>query len=638
LQQGEDIGDEDDLVGRLLDDRFEIRDVLDRGGMGTVYLAWDVVRERRVVVKVPLARLMAEPSARQRFLREIRDLTRHEHPSILQIETAGEHEGLPFAVLQHLGGGSLRERIEAQAGRQTPTQILEWLPAIAGALDFLHRKGLLHRDIKPTNILFDEEGRPILSDFGIATAIGAADPNAPTEELDRDLTVVGSFVGSPAYAPPEAIDRILTPAYDQYSLATCVFLALTGELPFSGTTNEALLVAKERGEPRTIDPASLAAPLGRAAEQAIRRALSRRPEDRFESCAAFARAFAEGMDSGRDGALAKTTGLRRTALPVALAGVFMAIAGLAIFSLGERGVGVDESSAIRVEDDDRSETRVETDDPREHPAEIDESRNIEVGVDEEHAPITILASGPLEVRLGSTPAEIEQVIATCQRFAPDDPSCEREAFADERARQALLNPYAIDRREVTNAEFEAFVGATGYGTTAEGRGYSQDLTRCRGCTWRTPRPGRAASAHPRDPVVHVSWSDARAYCTWRGARLPTEDEWEYAARGNRGRAYPWGDAWEPTRLRDTIAAGLGLEPAGSHPGGATPDGVEDLAGSVAEWTSTRSEPGSERIVKGGSWMDRVPSDFRSARRAKAAPDHASIAIGLRCAYSLEPST
>ena len=202
---------DDSLVGQLLDDRYEIRKSLDRGGMGTVYLAWDRTLERQVVVKIPHASLMADRTFRERFLQEIRDLSTHEHPAILSIVDSGSHEGshgdVPYAVVQYLRGGNLRERITQQGGQQSREEILEWLPTIAGALDTVHRNGSLHRDVKPANILFDGEGHAVLSDFGIATAIGAADPDAPTQEVRRELTVVGTFVGSPAYAPPEAIDR-----------------------------------------------------------------------------------------------------------------------------------------------------------------------------------------------------------------------------------------------------------------------------------------------------------------------------------------------------------------------------------------------------------------------------------------------
>ena len=243
----------------VLDGRYEIRKSLDRGGMGTVYLAWDRTLERQVVVKIPHASLMADRTFRERFLQEIRDLSTHEHPAILSIvdsgsPPAGPHGDVPYAVVQYLRGGNLRERIAKQGGQQTREEILEWLPTMAGALDTVHRNGSLHRDVKPANILFDAQGNAILSDFGIATAIGAADPDAPTQEVRRELTVVGTFVGSPAYAPPEAIDRILTPSYDQYSLATVVYLAVTGELPFKGNTNEAILIAKEKGAPPAIDP------------------------------------------------------------------------------------------------------------------------------------------------------------------------------------------------------------------------------------------------------------------------------------------------------------------------------------------------------------------------------------------------
>ena len=572
--------DEDRLVGQLLDDRYEIKKFLDRGGMGTVYLAWDSKLERQVVVKIPHARLMADRTFRQRFLQEIRDLANHEHPAILRIEGSGSHGDLPYAVVQYLRGGNLRERIAKQGGQQTPEEILEWLPTIADALDTIHKNGCLHRDVKPANILFDERGNAVLSDFGIATAIGAADPDAPTQELRQELTVVGSFVGSPAYAPPEAIDRILTPAYDQYSLATVVYFAVAGGLPFSGPTNEAVLIAKERNPAPKFDRKRLKAPLSRAAEAAIMKALSRQPEDRFESCMEFSKAFSETT-------VATGPGLPWSKLATAAAGL-----GAALLA----SMQVDWTAMLDTDSD---------------------------------AP-----SAPITAQLGSTPEEIDRAIFLCQRGGGLDRECAREVFADERLRTVTLAPFAIDRNEVTNAAFRRFADETRYTTTAEERGYSWDTTRCRRCNWQAPRPNRNASDHPDDPVVHVSWTDARAYCEWAGSRLPSEDEWEYVARGAKRRSFPWGDEWDHGRIRETNANRIGLEPVGSHPEGATPEGILDLAGSVWEWTSTASGTGERRIVKGGSWMDRIPAYFRSAAFSDDAPDYSSISLGFRCARNV----
>jgi formylglycine-generating enzyme required for sulfatase activity len=582
LDETSDSENEDLLVGQLLDDRYEIKKSLDSGGMGTVYLAWDSKLERLVVVKIPHARLMTDRTFRQRFLQEIRDLANHEHPAILRIEGSGSHGDVPYAVVQYLRGGNLRERITRQGGQQTPAEILEWLPTIADALDTVHKNGSLHRDVKPANILFDERGNAVLSDFGIATAIGAADPDAPTQEVRRELTVVGTFVGSPAYAPPEAIDRILTPAYDQYSLATVVYLAIAGELPFSGKTNEAILIAKEKGSPPKLDRKRLKAPLSRSAEKAIMKALSRQPENRFESCTDFANAFAE------TGAVAR---------PSPAWGAFAAVAaGLAIATF----------ATFATMQFDWSKQDAEVDVP----------------------PL------PITVQLGSTPQEIDRAILICQQGGGRDRECAREVFADERLRTVTLTPFEIDQNEITNADFKIFVDETDYTTTAEERGYSWDITRCRRCSWRTPRPNRSALDHPKDPVVHVSWTDSRAYCEWAASRLPSEDEWEYAARGAERRTYPWGDAWDRERVRDSIGNGIGLEPVGSHPDGATPDGVLDLAGSVWEWTSTPSGAGERRIFKGGSWMDQIPAYLRSAAFSEDVPDYSSISLGFRCARDL----
>jgi len=585
-EETEDTENEDSLVGQLLDDRYEIRKSLDSGGMGTVYLAWDRTLERQVVVKIPHARLMADRTFRQRFLQEIRDLSNHEHPAILSIIDSGSQGDVPYAVVQYLRGGNLRERITQQGGQQSRDEILAWLPTIADALDTVHRNGSLHRDVKPANILFDAQGNAILSDFGIATAIGAADPDAPTQEVRRELTVVGTFVGSPAYAPPEAIDRILTPAYDQYSLATVVYLALTGELPFSGKTNEAILIAKEKGTPPPIDRKRLKGPLSKAAEKAIFKALSRKPEDRFETCTEFAEAFA---------AESAASDLR---LPSPRWLAVAAAALLAVFAATRIDLGTALSDVV--------------------PA---------IGGD-------ATARGPVTVELGSTPEEIDRAVFLCERGGGSEQACAREVFADERLRTVTLAPFELDATEVTNAQFQRFVDETRYQTTAEERGYSWDITRCRRCTWREPQPSRSAFEHPDDPVVHVSWTDARSYCEWAGGRLPTEDEWEFAARGVDRRAFPWGDEWDANRLRDVRATGVGLEPVGSHPQGATPEGLLDLAGSVWEWTSTSSGEGERRIFKGGSWMDRIPAYFRSAAFSEDAPDYSSISLGFRCARDL----
>jgi serine/threonine protein kinase len=593
---------EDPLVGQTLDDRYEIQKSLDRGGMGTVYLAWDRGLERQVVVKIPHARLMADRTFRLRFLQEIRDLANHEHPAILRIEASGSHGDVPYAVVQYLRGGNLRERITEQGGRQTVEEIREWLPTIADALDTVHKNGSLHRDVKPANILFDASGNAILSDFGIATAIGAADPDAPTQEVRSELTVVGTFVGSPAYAPPEAIDRILTPAYDQYSLATVVYFALVGELPFNGQTNEAILIAKERNTPPKIDRKKLKGPLSASAEKALMKALSRRPEDRFGSCTEFANAFVNGSKA--------SSGSSRRAL--AAGAIAAGLAALLFFA-----------------------TRIDWD------TEVSPSDANPPGVEDEtsDASDTLVTSDasifPVTVELGSTPQEIDRAISLCRQGGGDAQDCARDQFADERLRTVTLTAFEIDRTEVTNADFARFVQATGYRTTAEKQGYGWDITRCRKCSWKMPRANRLATDHPNDPVVQVSWSDARAYCEWADSRLPTEDEWEYSARGRDRRTFPWGDDWDAGRIRDVRVKGLGLEPVGSHPTGATPEGIQDLAGSVWEWTSTTVGSGENRIFKGGSWSESIPAYFRSATFADESPDYVDISLGFRCARDVK---
>jgi iron(II)-dependent oxidoreductase len=194
-----------------------------------------------------------------------------------------------------------------------------------------------------------------------------------------------------------------------------------------------------------------------------------------------------------------------------------------------------------------------------------------------------------------------------------DPSCAPE----ERPAHALrVAAFRIDRTEVTQADYARCVGAK-----------------------RCPRPrGLDAKRHPRVPVTNVTWQEARTYCAWRGRRLPTEAEWELAARGTDGRVYPWGDDPPTCARAHTNDCGEGPRAVGDRRQGASPYGALDMAGNVDEWVedpyrrygAPTSAPSTERVARGGAY-DAWHS--RSSARSALHPDHRDALVGFRCARS-----
>jgi formylglycine-generating enzyme required for sulfatase activity len=273
------------LEGRTLEGRYRVGAALGSGGMGTVHAAEDVRLGRPVVVKVPHPRLLAEPGFSERFRHEIERLIELPHPHVVRVFDVGEADGLPYAVLEHLGGGSLKDLLATRGGRLSAEEVTSWLPDVARALDFVHEQGVVHRDVKPGNVLFDGRGNVFLADFGIAKALGPADPG---------LTATGFTPGSPAYMGPEvALGVPIGPAYDQYALATMVYEALAGRPPYDGGPPEAL-VARKAYAP-AADLGTLAPHVPAVARAAVMRALARAPAERFPTCRAFATAFAAGL-------------------------------------------------------------------------------------------------------------------------------------------------------------------------------------------------------------------------------------------------------------------------------------------------------------------------------------------------------
>ncbi len=617
----------DPWIGRLLRGRFRIVQELGEGGMATVYLALDEqLDERPVVVKVPKDSVLTNPTNRTRFLREVRSLVRQRHPNIVRVYDAGEHDGHPFLVVEYLEGGDLADQFGGPGEGMSPEEILRWLPAIAEALDGVHQRGVVHRDVKPGNILFDPEGHAFLSDFGIAAQMRPSSDDTTLHHEVGQLTVAGGFVGSPAYAPPEAIQRKLSPAYDQYSLAVVVYRALSGRLPFEATTSEEYLVAKARDEPTPLADVAAAVPPGCLA--AVMRAMSRDRDERFPSCGAFADAFAAGLDSSwptRDATTGDDTEIetviasdpeprlgappgrvptdrRRRLAAIAILGAAVVAAWWIVGAPGRESIDVDWSTAP------------------------------EPATPADPEPGVAGFEGCFEA--GSRPTEVDDALALCRaRAGAEAGSCERDWYATETLRRVCLEPFRLDRREVTVAEFARFTRATGHRTTAEEVGFSYDgPLRADGLSWRLPDGLRDAERQLADhPVVNVSAEDAAAYCAWAGRRLPTRDEWELAARGPERRVFPWGDRWDDERAQWGSDPELRTAAVGSRPGGATPSGHLDLAGNVWEWTSSRDDRGRQAL-KGGSFRDANPANLRSAAEMWRPPDDTSSDWGFRCAY------
>lgn len=262
---------------------------------------------------------------------------------------------------------------------------------------------------------------------------------------------------------------------------------------------------------------------------------------------------------------------------------------------------------------------------------------------------------------GSTSIQLRQFADFCAQVTQAGCFAASDLLDESPQRRVDLSTFWIDVDEVSNTQFQQFVNATGYVTIAETAGRSKvwnDLSRALdivdGANWRHPAgPGSEIAERSDYPVVHIGWDDARAYCEWAGKRLPTEAEWEKAARGPNGLAFPWGNEWDPLRLNHAEEVAPGPRPAGAFPDGASPYGVRDMLGNVAEWVADYYDPnyyesasdtdpagpnndlGFGRARRGGSWATKSGL-FHSAWRRYAPKDDTSDLIGFRCASSELP--
>jgi serine/threonine protein kinase len=266
------------LVGFTLGGHYHIVEQLGEGGMATVYKAHDTRLQRDVAIKVIRMEKGADEQFLKRFEREARALARLSHPNIVHVNDYGEQDGMPYVVMDYLPGGTLRQKM----GQPLPYQEAAGLLApIARALGFAHQMHIVHRDVKPPNILISQSGAPMLSDFGIAKML---------EEETSELTGTGVGIGTPEYMAPEQGKGInVDYRADIYALGVVFYELVTGRKPFRADTPMAVILkhmTEPLPRPRTFIP-----DLPDAVEKVIFKALAKRPEERYQTMEEFALAL-----------------------------------------------------------------------------------------------------------------------------------------------------------------------------------------------------------------------------------------------------------------------------------------------------------------------------------------------------------
>lgn len=565
--------DHDPMVGQIAGTKYEILSRLGRGGMGVVYKARHIFMDRTVALKIVNPRLTSNPRYLDLLRQEALAAARFSHPNavtLLDFGFFGEDEAF-YMVMEHIQGHSLRKLLRKHRVL-LPLRALKIMRQVVLAVAAAHRKGIVHLDLKPENVMICHRGadRSFVKvlDFGIARFMDRPHKERvarPTSLEERARKIFGTA----NYMSPEQIQDIeVDGRSDVYSIGVILYESIAGRHPFKGRDKVDLMRKHLRAKPRRLAKAASGVVVPKDLERLVMRALEKDPDKRHPSADAFAE------------------DLRRVEL--AMRGV----------ETGETGESSSSSAYI--------------------------------------VPVS---------RVGSIVERIKQKFAGKARHT--HPALENMVLvpggefimgsdngpSDERPRHALtLGSFWIDVYLVTNEDYKKFVDATGHDPPGH---------------WKTVSFPPGLGKHP---VVEISWHDAQAYASWIGKRLPTEREWERAARGTGGPPLPWGKKWDPRRCNWGDNPGRtttqGTSPVGAFPGDRSPCGCYDMAGNVMEWTDSwydRYFLSSERnadfgrkykVLRGGSWQSRSRSYLRTAKRSRDLPESTGQ-YGFRCV--LDPS-
>ena len=296
--------------------------------MATVFKAFQPALDRTVALKVMRTELTEDPEFHERFAREAKAIARLEHPNIVQVYDFDEVDGRAFMTMTFIEGGTLKGRIEelAAAGEKLPPrETARIIGQVADGLAHAHGLGIVHRDVKSSNVMLTRDGRAVVSDFGIAKIMSGT-----------QYTQAGVGIGTPEYMSPEqAQGRTVDARSDQYSLGVMAYEMLTGRLPFTADTPLAVVLAQVR-DPIPL-PSTIDASIGARAEQVLLKALAKDPKDRYPSVTAFATALQRAVQDDETGSTARTIVVGE--IPTGPVSVAAAVAGGTAVTTGAAASG-----------------------------------------------------------------------------------------------------------------------------------------------------------------------------------------------------------------------------------------------------------------------------------------------------------
>ena len=606
--------------------RYVIERRLGRGGMGTVYLAADTLLGRQVALKVLDISDPGNDYWRARLIREARLAAGLEHERVARVYDIAEHDGSLFVAMEYVRGVTLRSWM---AESHEPSEILGIVTQIAEGLRILHANGVMHRDLKPENVMLQTVRSVKLLDFGLAGHfVQAVEPAGPGDAPSATSEGSSHFRGTPGYMAPEQFDgERADQRADVFALGVVVHELVTGRKPFEGSTLRALLSAMREGAPPLDGPAWSRFPprLASVVARMLARDRSARYADGGEALAAIEGVRDTPASPDARPRLARKrwlTGLGAAALVIAVA----TVAGPRAYRAFELRHALGKPPPLGM-------------------ALVDEK----------------------EVTVGQTE---ENVARQCAEIGSD---CNARLMHYQvppvRVRVA---PFYLDRFEVTNDELAYVLNTISSSLFVEldedehqpryvrfnaGLGRSTDHLvdlhpPLNGIEYDAQQKYRPVAGRERWPANQVTWFGARFYCSAVGKRLPTENEWEAAARGSADRVFPWGadgprcgDVAVPSDGFVPMATGCvrlpSPVPVGSAAQDVTPQGIHDLGGNVSEWVDTAYVEGGRgvvasadgadvpRVLRGGSFFFSLLA--RTSVRNKRPPEYVGYDLGFRCA-------